>query len=90
MEKALRMTLSCKPKMTSVLQVTKTLAATREADEDKAAMIRDADKDESEGDNEGMTQLRGEASKDQDKFRCTVEREQVCMCTEASQGKWEA
>ena len=27
---------------------------------------------------EGMTQLRGEATKDQDKFRITVEREQKC------------
>ena len=39
--------------------------------------IREADEDEIEGDAEGMTQLRGEASKDQDKFRVTVEREQV-------------
>ena len=28
---------------------------------------------------EGMSQLRGEASKDQDKFRITVEREQACL-----------
>ena len=40
-----------------------------------AAMLRDDDEDEIQ---EGMTQLRGEASKDQDKFRITVEREQMC------------
>ena len=44
-----------------------------------SAMLRDDDEDEIQGDNEGMTQLRGEASKDQDKFRITVEREQRCL-----------
>ena len=41
-------------------------------------LVRDDDEDEVLGLNEGMTQLRGEASKDQDKFRVTVEREQRC------------
>ena len=41
-------------------------------------MLREDDEDEVEGLHEGMTQLRGEASKDQDKFRITVEREQRC------------
>ena len=41
-------------------------------------MIRDDDEEEIEGDNEGMTQLRGEALKDQDKFWVAMEREQVC------------
>ena len=40
-------------------------------------IIRDADEDEIEGGAEGMTQLRGEDNNDQDKFRVTVEREQV-------------
>ena len=43
-----------------------------------STMLRDDDEDEIQGDHEGMTQLRGEASKDQDKFRITVEREQRC------------
>ena len=42
-------------------------------------MLREDDEDEIEGNNEGMTQLRGEAAKDQDKFRITVEREQRCL-----------
>ena len=42
-------------------------------------MIREDDEDEIQGLGEGMSQLRGEASKDQDKFRITVEREQVCL-----------
>ena len=37
----------------------------------KAGMIRQDDEDEVLGLNEGMTQLRGEAAKDQDKFRIT-------------------
>ena len=44
----------------------------------KESLLRDDDEDEIEGPAEGMTQLRGEASKDQDKFRVTVEREQIC------------
>ena len=42
-------------------------------------MLREDDEDEVLGPHEGMTQLRGEASKDQDKFRITVEREQRCL-----------
>ena len=42
------------------------------------ALLRMDDEDEREGLNDGMTQKRGEASKDQDKFRITVEREQRC------------
>ena len=42
------------------------------------AMLREDDEDEVLGLNEGMTQLRGEAAKDQDKFRIAVEREQRC------------
>ena len=41
-------------------------------------MLAEEDEDEVLGLYEGMTQLRGEASKDQDKFRITVEREQRC------------
>ena len=44
------------------------------------ALIREDDEDEVLGLNEGMTQLRGEGHKDQDKFRITVEREQICYC----------
>ena len=43
-----------------------------------STMLRDDDEDEIQSGMEGMTQLRGEASKDQDKFRITVEREQRC------------
>ena len=43
-----------------------------------ATFLREDDEDEIEGGSEGMTQLRGEATKDQDKFRITVEREQTC------------
>ena len=43
-----------------------------------SAMLREDDEAEIEGDQEGMTQLRGEACKDQDKFRITVEREHRC------------
>ena len=43
-----------------------------------ANLVRDDDEDEIEPDNEGMTQLRGEASRGQDKFRITVECEQRC------------
>ena len=42
-------------------------------------MLREDDEDEVLGINEGMTQLRGEAAKDQDKFRITVERDQRCF-----------
>ena len=42
-------------------------------------VLRDDDEDEIQGLSEGMSQLRGEASKDQDKFRITVEREQACL-----------
>ena len=45
----------------------------------KERMLKEDDEDEVEGINEGMTQLRGEAAKDQDKFRITVEREQRCL-----------
>ena len=40
--------------------------------------------------NEGMTQLRGEAAKDQDKFRITVEREQRCygFCDDSTEPKF--
>ena len=44
----------------------------------KSTQLREDDEAEIEGDQEGMTQLRGEACKDQDKFRITVEREQRC------------
>ena len=44
-----------------------------------STMLRDDDEDEIQSGMEGMTQLRGEASKDQDKFRITVEREQRCL-----------
>ena len=59
-----------------------------------AALLRDDDEDEIEGGNEGsegMTQLRGEASKDQDKFRITVEREQRCIgfCDDAAEPVFE-
>ena len=40
--------------------------------------LRNDDEDEIQSGMDGMTQLRGEASKDQDKFRITVEREQRC------------
>ena len=43
-----------------------------------STMLRDDDEDEIQSGMDGMTQLRGEASKDQDKFRITVEREQRC------------
>ena len=43
-----------------------------------SAMLNGDDEHEIQGDHEGMTQLRGEASKDQDKFRITVDREQRC------------
>ena len=42
-------------------------------------MLKEDDEDEVLGFTEGMTQLRGEAAKDQDKFRITVEREQRCL-----------
>ena len=59
-----------------------------------AALLRDDDEDEIEGcneGNEGMTQKRGEASKDQDKFRITVEREQRCIgfCDDAAEPVFE-
>ena len=44
-----------------------------------STMLRDDDEDEIQSGLEGMTQLRGEASKGQDKFRITVEREQRCF-----------
>ena len=44
-----------------------------------STMLRDDDEDEIQSGMDGMTQLRGEASKDQDKFRITVEREQRCF-----------
>ena len=44
-----------------------------------STMLRDDDEDEIQSGMDGMTQLRGEASKDQDKFRITVEREQKCL-----------
>ena len=44
-----------------------------------STMLRDDDEDEIQSGMEGMTQLRGEASKGQDKFRITVEREQRCL-----------
>ena len=44
-----------------------------------STMLRDDDEDEIQSGMDGMTQLRGEASKDQDKFRITVEREQSCF-----------
>ena len=49
-------------------------------------MLRDDDEDEIQSGMDGMTQLRGEASKDQDKFRITVEREQRCygFCDDAA------
>ena len=40
--------------------------------------LRVDDEDEELGINEWMTQLRGEAAKDHDKFRITVERQQRC------------
>ena len=48
------------------------------------------DEDEELGLNEGMTHLRGEAAKDQDKFRVTVEREQRCygFCDETTEPKF--
>ena len=54
-------------------------------------MLREDDEDEIQGDNEGMTQLRGEAAKDQDKFRITVEREQRCIgfCNDAAEPVFE-
>ena len=39
-------------------------------------LLRDEDEDETLGLDEGVTQLRGEAVKDQDKFRITVGRDQ--------------
>ena len=49
--------------------------------------IREDDEDEIQGLSEGMSQLRGEASTDQDKFRITVEREQACLgfCDETTE-----
>ena len=41
-------------------------------------LFKEDDEDEIMGLNEGMTQKRGEATEDQDKFRVTVEREQRC------------
>ena len=43
-----------------------------------STMLRDDDEDEIQSGMEGMIQLRGEASKDQDKFRITVAPEQRC------------
>ena len=56
----------------------------------KERMLREDDEDEVEGINEGMTQLRGEAAKDQDKFRITVEREQRCyaFCDDNTEPKF--
>ena len=53
-------------------------------------MLREDDEDEVLGLNEGMTQLRGEAAKDQDKFRITVEREQRCygFCDDSTEPKF--
>ena len=50
-------------------------------------LLRGDDEDEIQGLSEGMSQLRGEASKDQDKFRITVEREQACLgfCDETTE-----
>ncbi len=47
--------------------------------------------DEFEGDNDGMTQLRGESSGDQDKFRITVDLEQRVYgwCSETSDPQFE-
>ena len=41
-------------------------------------LLSEDDEDDVLGLNEGMTQLRGEAAKCQDKFRITVERDQMC------------
>ena len=56
----------------------------------KDAMLREDDEDEVLGLNEGMTQLRGEAAKDQDKFRIKVEREQRCygFCDDTTEPKF--
>ena len=53
-------------------------------------LIREDDEDEVLGLNEGMTQLRGEAAKDQDKFRIIVEREQRCygFCDDSTEPKF--
>ena len=57
----------------------------------KDCVLQDDDEDEIEGPAEGMTQLRGEASKDQDKFRVTVEREQICrgFCDDTTEPTFE-
>ena len=53
-------------------------------------LIRD-DEEHSEDENEGMTQLRGENSADQDKFRITVDLEQRVLgwCSETSDPQFE-
>ena len=60
----------------------------------KEALSREDDEDEIMALNEGMTQKRGEATKDQDKFRVTVERESndamVSVMTRVSQCLFQA